>query len=343
MEFEIKDISELQDLKAKYKKSIINSSRIHFICEKCGTSTFKLGVNLKNLICKKCIYKENFKAKYGETNPSKLKQVKDLKKESYKIHYGVDNPLKSKTILDKVLNTKETKYGTKTYNNREKAKETCNIKYNVDNVSQLYNIKNKKIVTCLNNYNVDNPSKSEEIKYKKEQSCIKHFGVKYTLQSELLKNKYKETMVNKYGVEHPSQNHDIFLKQFKKIKKYGITFGSRWELILYDYLKNNNIDFEYQPNISFEFNYAGKTHKYYPDFLINDEYYEVKGDHFFKDGKMICPFHKKDDTPETIEWRNGLFEAKHQCMIRYGVKILKGLEISKLEQDFPTITTTINI
>ena len=40
MEFEIKDISELQDLKTKYKKSIINSSRIHFICEKCGTSTF---------------------------------------------------------------------------------------------------------------------------------------------------------------------------------------------------------------------------------------------------------------------------------------------------------------
>ena len=54
---------------------------------------------------------------------------------------------------------------------------------------------------------------------------------------------------------------------------------------------------------------------------------------------MICPFHKKDDTPETIEWRNGLFEAKHQCMIRYGVKILKGLEISNLEQEFPVINT----
>lgn len=58
---------------------------------------------------------------------------------------------------------------------------------------------------------------------------------------------------------------------------------------------------------------------------------------------MICPFHKKDDTPETIEWRNGLFEAKHQCMIRYGVKILKGLEISNLEQEFPVINTSINI
>ena len=54
------------------------------LAEKCGTSTFKLGINLKNLICKKCIYKENFKAKYGETNPSKLKQVKDFKPKKYK-------------------------------------------------------------------------------------------------------------------------------------------------------------------------------------------------------------------------------------------------------------------
>ena len=57
---------------------------------------------------------------------------------------------------------------------------------------------------------------------------------------------------------------------------------------------------------------------------------EVKGDHFFKDGKMICPYHKKDDSPETIEWRNGLFEAKHQCMIKNGVKILKYKERKEL-------------
>lgn len=45
---------------------------------------------------------------------------------------------------------------------------------------------------------------------------------------------------------------------------------------------------------------------------------------------MICPYHKKDDSPETIEWRNGLFEAKHQCMIKNGVKILKYKEFKEL-------------
>lgn len=38
---------------------------------------------------------------------------------------------------------------------------------------------------------------------------------------------------------------------------------------------------------------------------------------------MICPWHKKGDTPEKIEWRNGLYEAKHQCMIKNDIIILK--------------------
>lgn len=37
---------------------------------------------------------------------------------------------------------------------------------------------------------------------------------------------------------------------------------------------------------------------------------------------MICPWRYKNDTPDKIEWRNGLYEAKHQCMLKNGVKII---------------------
>lgn len=69
---------------------------------------------------------------------------------------------------------------------------------------------------------------------------------------------------------------------------------------------------------------------YKPDFIVEGKITEVKGDHFFKNGKMICPWKHKNDTPEKIEWRNGLFEAKHQCMIRNGVIILKQKEFKEL-------------
>lgn len=34
------------------------------------------------------------------------------------------------------------------------------------------------------------------------------------------------------------------------------------------------------PNIYFEYEYNNKKYKYYPDFLVNNELYEIKGDHF---------------------------------------------------------------
>lgn len=63
---------------------------------------------------------------------------------------------------------------------------------------------------------------------------------------------------------------------------------------------------------------------------IGNKIIEIKGLHFFENknpnGKMYCPYHKKDDTIEKIEWRNGLYEAKHQCMLKNEVIILTKYE-----------------
>lgn len=80
---------------------------------------------------------------------------------------------------------------------------------------------------------------------------------------------------------------------------------------------------EYQPDIQFEYEYDGKKHIYQPDFLINGKIYEVKGDQFFEDDKMINPYDRTFD---------GLFESKHQCMLNNGVIILRNKHISNLSE-----------
>lgn len=105
----------------------------------------------------------------------------------------------------------------------------------------------------------------------------------------------------------------IFLKNKKKYTFKNIKFDSVPELAYYIWLSDNNISFEYQPNISFEYEYDGKTHIYYPDFKVNEEYIELKGSHFFENGKMINPYDRTQD---------GLYAAKHQCMIKNNIKII---------------------
>ena len=96
-----------------------------------------------------------------------------------------------------------------------------------------------------------------------------------------------------------------------------IKFDSSWEIAYYIWLKDHNIDFEYQPDISFEYEYNNKKHRYYPDFLVEDEIQEIKGTHFFENcdsnNKMICPYNRDLDD---------FIEAKHQCMIKNNIKII---------------------
>lgn len=108
-----------------------------------------------------------------------------------------------------------------------------------------------------------------------------------------------------------------------------MTFGSSWEFNVYDFLIENSIEFEYQPSISFDYEYDGRTWTYHPDFLINGKVYEVKGDMFFRvnesTGKeeMFCPWGRKKLGEERWKWLCGKSEAKHQCMLKNGVIILR--------------------
>ena len=109
----------------------------------------------------------------------------------------------------------------------------------------------------------------------------------------------------------------------KKTKYDNLMFDSNWEVIVYKYCKENNIPCEYQPNITFEYLYNNEIHQYHPDFLINGKLYEVKGNQFFYNNKMINPYDRSQDE---------LYEAKHQCMIKNDIIILNGDDIKKIKE-----------
>lgn len=159
------------------------------------------------------------------------------------------------------------------------------------------------------------------------------------MKSDVVKEKYIQTCLLKYGVDNYTQSYEYQKKVHKRYTnpKYpDMTFGSSWEFLVYDFLLERHMKFEYQPSISLPYEYNGKQHTYHPDFLVNGKIYEVKGEQFFRinentgQEKMICPYRDKDWSDEYYEYQCGLYEAKHQCMLANNVIILRKKEIDNL-------------
>lgn len=77
----------------------------------------------------------------------------------YGIYCSTSCSAKDLDRIEKSKDTKEKKYGSRGYNNREKAR-----------------------ITCVERYGVDNPKKNEDIKRKSEETCMKRYGVRCPTQ-----------------------------------------------------------------------------------------------------------------------------------------------------------------
>ena len=100
----------------------------------------------------------------------------------------------------------------------------------------------------------------------------------------------------------------------------NIQFDSSWELyfIIYQLRFRHNVIKE---PLELFYTYEGKEHSYYPDFEVDGQLYEIKGDMFFKDGRMINPFDKS---------QNGLFNAKYQCGLKNNVIFIKESDMTPI-------------
>lgn len=146
-------------------------------------------------------------------------------------------------------------------------------------------------------------------------------------------------MIDRHGVKWFPQStsyHKKAHKRYTNPKYPNMMFDSSWEFKVYDFLTENRIEFEYQPEISIPYEYNGTQYTYHPDFRVGDKIVEIKGEQFFRinentgQEEMYCPWRGKEWDDEKYKWECGKFEAKHQCMIANDVLILREIDMNNL-------------
>lgn len=208
-----------------------------------------------------------------------------------------------------------------------RTKETCLKKYSTEHPMKNKAIQEKWKNTCIEECGQTHYMKSDKSKQKQVKTNLKKYGVKNVMFIDKVKEKGRQTFFNKTGYYNISQTPEWKCKKNSRTEYDNIIFDSNWEVIVYKFCKENNIPFVYHPKKTFKYICNNKIHFYHPDFIINNIFYEIKGDHFFENHdpskKMICPF---DNSKEM----NDREEAKHQCMIKNNVIILTEKDIKNL-------------
>lgn len=188
----------------------------------------------------------------------------------------------------------------------EKRKITCLKKYGVDNVAKDSVIKEKEAQTHFETYGVRHPLQREEV-YKKAaekahtpnakknriNNSLKKYGETHHMKNKEFLKKFQEDFLIKTGYDNPLHNPETIQKIIDKYGRIGavkgyiyqnIHFDSSWELAYYIWLVDHKKQFVFHPNFPLE--YKGdddKIHLYFPDFLVEGVFYELKGTQFFNE------------------------------------------------------------
>lgn len=277
----------------------------------------------------KAEYNAAIQEKYGANWMTQTKHFQDKAKETWTEKYGVDNPTKSKEIVEEMQERFLEKHGVKNPMQleevQEKVKQTCLDKYGVECTFQSPLVIDKCSQTFLKRYGIKFALCNGEIRYKRDKTCIERYGTKNPTQNLEVKEKLKKSLKQWYANN---------TRPFKILYKYdGRKFDSSWELYYYIWLKDNDVEFEFQPKKILPFSFNGEEHFYHPDFLVEGKLVEIKGDQFFKeDGTMCCPWRYPKWTDAEKEMVDALYEAKRQCMEKNGVKILRGSDLEEMFQ-----------
>lgn len=314
-----------------------------FNCKGCGKQTKNVNsvYNLRTrynkigfekfLLCKSCATKLGKSQRTNEDRKkaNEKRKITNLKK------YGIENLFQDKEKIKKArLNKLGVENASQLQVVKDKKKENFFKRYGVENPTQLASVQNKRKQTCLVKYGVANPTTNETIQEKIRETNIRKFGVPYYSQSEefkqhlrnIWKNEKKREALSKkvsktWSQKSKEELRSIQSKRRKRFKFQNEYFDSSWELAVWIWAKDNNIQIKREPTcLSYIFNET--IHNYYPDFEINGQLVEIKGDQFFdENNKMVCPWDSN---------KNNLYEAKHQIMISNDVQIWKSKELEPI-------------
>lgn len=268
---------------------------IEFICEGCGKTCsrqYRKG-DWGKLFCKQCKTK-CFCQK----------------------HYGVNSPFQKDDVKNKIKNTLE-KHGGYTFQREEsleKVKSTMKERYGVEHPMHSNEIKEKLYETSYERYGTKVPAQNKDVKEKIHQTVLERYNVDSTLQLPHIKERLKEAVLEKYGTTNAFYSVEGRRQKFYRFN--NILFDSSWELYFYIYYKDLGHTIVREP-YSIEYTLSsGKIRHYFPDFEIDGELYEIKGDQFFNEkGEPYCKITKK------------YWYEKYACMKMNNVNIIKNKEM----------------
>ena len=307
--------------------------------------------------------KETKEGRYGDSNyNNRTKATKTCV-----ALYGGSTPLKSAAVRAKSATTKLEKYGDPTFNNKEKATQTNLKKYGVVSTAQLeevkeksrktkkekyedeyYNNREKSAETCQERFGGNAPSSDPAVLKKIQSTMRANFGVKHPSQSKECQDRAKKALQEKFGVDNAMQNSNICNKSVQtRFRRYGsfinfrlydcdsFVFDSTYELAYYIFLRDRKIPFNLKPAPLSYCDETGKSHNYYPDFLVEGRYVEIKGEYYIdEDGILVHPLTRKKLIEKTQCMRNNnvlillrkdLTEVFSYVEMTYGKNYLKSL------------------
>ena len=266
----------------------------------CEFTVRKSGFPPRYGICKKC------KCSFTSKNRVVTEEQKALQKEKSLQAWNSKSEEERKNIIKKRRNSLKQTCSNRTKEEKEKiGKHISEVQQNFSKEKKT-EISEKKRVAQINYWSDLDDSSREYLRKKNKESHLTENYLNRRL--EIQKSRTKE-----YWKEIRSKSHHSYFYE-------GLDFDSSWELAVWIYAKDHSLDIEREP-IMFEYEVNGKVKKYFPDFKLNEDLIEVKGDHFFKNGKMICPFD---------ESLNDIYEAKHQCGLKNKVKFWTSKEMQNI-------------
>lgn len=167
-------------------------------------------------------------------------------------------------VQEKIGETKLRLYGSATYNNPDKFRETYEERYGVSNPSACEAIKEKRKKTCLNKYGVDNPSKAPEVIKKISETNLKNHGVSWVMQNPEILKKRSDWWKDNFGNSNPFKtSHFKEVAKDTKFEKYGdANFNNRQQasytmLELYG-VTNNSKSSTFHKTMTKQYEYKGE-------------------------------------------------------------------------------------
>lgn len=221
-----------------------------------------------------------------------LKDIQSKRRASCKKLYGVEIATQKPEIAKRC---------------KEHCEKTMLEKYGVKNSFQLESTRTKleeKLKECRKD-----PEWVEMVKEHTRKACLERYEVENYGMTEMSKE-----ASSRYWKSLTEEEWELYRQTRSKGFKYdGQIFDSKPELAFWIWCKENgkNICRE-SKKLTYIFNGEEKT--YIPDFVVDDQMIEIKGDHFVKEnGEWQNPFDHKLDP---------LMEAKHKFILTQPVKIL---------------------